>query len=549
MSRRSGIFVLLLVLAGTFPLVFGPLDVGAVRLAGVSLTWWYVGGVAPIVATAVTALALVGEPAAGALGRLAAWLSPVLFGAVAARVFAGDPGAPLLVLGALVAPLVALLVERGRYPRGALAGFACVVGIGLVLWANVAFLAEVARALGMARWPAVALAVPVVALPPLASGVARRRAALVALGVGALVAAVAVIGATLGTSPRGAWADVAGRSALVFGEGSAWVTEGKRVAAATTLSFSESHRITAAGPGVYRVFERDGALATGRSGAPVAREWRLAAGDSLTIRPGDQLVLDAGTHVRFEPGKRVPGAAVSGAAWADPPERRSAVSVLDGLGVTVTLLGGALVLSGTRRASARRGAVVGPAAALAFVLAGAAWGVYAVRGAPDLALGAPPPWLLLAAPGALLPRPWQGVPVALTAAALALLAPAAATALRERLDDVLETGRRYAPAAWLVLAAAAGAAALWPADSWRVLLIGLGVAGTVGVAPLLARGDRASRLAGACVGAAAFGLLALAAPRLPGWAAPLGSTPALLAAPLAWAAVAVAARVAAARRG
>lgn len=548
MSRRSGTLALLVVLAGTFPLVFAPLAVGPVRLAGVSLAWWYVAA-APIAAAAVTAFVLARGPAAGTLGGVSAWTSPVLFGAVATAVFAGDPGGPILVLGAGVAPLVAVLAGGGRGPHGPLAGFACVVGVALVLWANIALLAEVAGGFGLRRWQAVAIAAPLVALPPLAAWTERRRLPLVAIALGVLGAALVVVGTTLGATPWAAWAEVASRPALVFADESPWVTAGRRIAVPTTLVFSESHRITAAGPGVYRVLERDGAPGTTSSRAPVAREWRLATGDSLTLRPGDELALDAGAHVRFEAGKRVPGVAVSGVRWADPPERRSAASALAALGVAVTLLVGALALAGSLRAPPRGGAAgLGVIAALAVSLGAAAWGIYAIRGAADLALGAPAPQIVLALPGALVPRPWSGVVVVMTAGALVLLACAAATALRGCLDDALELAPGYRPAVWVAVATAACMAALWPADVWRVLLTGLGFAGAVAVAPRLAPGGRASRLVGAGVGAAGFALLALAAPRLPGWAAPFGGTPALLAAPLAWLATVVAARVAATRR-
>src|SRR5207244_301183 len=76
------------------------------------------------------------------------------------------------------------------------------------------------------------------------------------------------------------------------------------------------HRVTALSPGVYRVIE-EGAQRS------VTREWRLAAGDALTLRAGDRLALAAGTRIRFEPGKRVPGSAASGAGRAEPPGRRS----------------------------------------------------------------------------------------------------------------------------------------------------------------------------------------------------------------------------------
>jgi len=44
-----------------------------------------------------------------ALNGIAVWTGPVLLGALAMRVAAGAPDAPLLVLAAVVAPLVALL--------------------------------------------------------------------------------------------------------------------------------------------------------------------------------------------------------------------------------------------------------------------------------------------------------------------------------------------------------------------------------------------------------------------------------------------------------
>ena len=53
-----------------------------------------------------------------ALAAAAVWLQPVLLTAVALRVAAGDAEAPWLALGALVAPLIALLAATRR-PLGA----------------------------------------------------------------------------------------------------------------------------------------------------------------------------------------------------------------------------------------------------------------------------------------------------------------------------------------------------------------------------------------------------------------------------------------------
>jgi hypothetical protein len=61
LSRRVAIVTLLLLLAGASVLALAPFDAGAVRLAGVSLLWWYTGVIAPAVAVILTALALAGR--------------------------------------------------------------------------------------------------------------------------------------------------------------------------------------------------------------------------------------------------------------------------------------------------------------------------------------------------------------------------------------------------------------------------------------------------------------------------------------------------------
>ena len=49
--------VLLLALVAAPPIVaLLPYDVGAVRLAGLSLEWWYAGAVAPILAVVIAAI-------------------------------------------------------------------------------------------------------------------------------------------------------------------------------------------------------------------------------------------------------------------------------------------------------------------------------------------------------------------------------------------------------------------------------------------------------------------------------------------------------------
>lgn len=58
-GRRRAIALLLVLLAGAVILALAPTAPGAVRLAGVSLLWWYVGAVAPLAATAIALTVLV----------------------------------------------------------------------------------------------------------------------------------------------------------------------------------------------------------------------------------------------------------------------------------------------------------------------------------------------------------------------------------------------------------------------------------------------------------------------------------------------------------
>ena len=50
--------VLLALIAGAGVLAHGPFALGALRIAGVSLLWWYAAAVAPLVAGAVVVAAL-----------------------------------------------------------------------------------------------------------------------------------------------------------------------------------------------------------------------------------------------------------------------------------------------------------------------------------------------------------------------------------------------------------------------------------------------------------------------------------------------------------
>jgi hypothetical protein len=56
--RRTAIVALLALLAPALVLAVGPAAPGAVRLAGVSILWWYAGLVAPLLASLLTVVVL-----------------------------------------------------------------------------------------------------------------------------------------------------------------------------------------------------------------------------------------------------------------------------------------------------------------------------------------------------------------------------------------------------------------------------------------------------------------------------------------------------------
>lgn len=60
-GRRAGIVTLLALLAGALALPLAPFDLAAVRLAGVSLLWWYAAVLAPLLAAVVAVFVLAGE--------------------------------------------------------------------------------------------------------------------------------------------------------------------------------------------------------------------------------------------------------------------------------------------------------------------------------------------------------------------------------------------------------------------------------------------------------------------------------------------------------
>jgi hypothetical protein len=479
-----------------------------------------------------------------ALGAVVAWTTPVVLATVAGSVFTGHVDAPLLVLVLVVAPLVALLPRpvAGAATEGpAAAGVAHVIvatpGWTLVLTANVIVVMDLARLLGIGRGVALAIGLGLVLLPLGLGGDAEDwSGALGAAGIAAVLGCLVVVALVIGVSPLTAWRDFASRPSLTFGERSVWVVDGHAFTQATTLAFTESQRVTALTPGTYRVVENGG-------GRAVARDRRVALGDSLVMRPGDRLVVEAGARLRFERDKPVPGAAVSGMAWADPRRRASVSTLVRAVGVALSLIGGALALLRPLRGPSRLVAVVAPAAVLAFVLGSAGWGLYAAFVGPDLALGAPSLAAIVRLPAAVVPARDAAALVSATATAIAALTVASACGLARRMRVVAVVKERSGPGrarwsartrgAWVVLAGLAGLSSLWLVDAWSVFVAGTGFLTATWVAPALAAADRRATLIGALVGATMFALVVAGAWVVPAWSI-AGHAAVLIAAPVAW---------------
>jgi hypothetical protein len=474
------------------------------------------------------------------IARLAAWTTPVTFAALVARVFSGEPDAPVLVLLAIVAPLVALVRTDDRLPASPVTGLLTLPGVTVVLWANVLVMVELARTLRIDRNGALVFVALVLLVPTVvrtATG-GPSTGPLVALGVAGTAGGVVILSLTAGVTPWMAWTVAASRPALVFDERSRSTTEGRALAAPATLTFTEPHRVTAMVAASVKVFETD-------DGHVNVRDRRLADGESLSLQAGDRLAVDAGTRWRFEQGKRVPARVPSGIAWADPRERRGPRAAVSLVGVAMSMLGGALALVPPANRRGLREAIAAPALVLAFGVAGALWGVYAMYLAPDLLVGAtlltPLTELSSVVGGA------GGPLVPAVVVTLLVLLVASGTALAARVTSVVESCVPPGPsrvaitlAAWIVACASSAAATVWPADAWRVLVAGFGLLTAAWVAPAIATTDRRATAAGGLAGVAAFGIV-VALERFGGGGV-TGGAPALLAAPAGWLVARIAAR-------
>jgi hypothetical protein len=524
--------VLLVLLAGAPALALSPGRVGAIRVGGVALLWWYVCVLLPAGAWAALWLGVDRGGAEGALAPrgpgadalLAWWLAPAA--GASAAVLVASRGLDGLWAGAMLAlgPILALALgadtspreEPGREPLLALSVgmLACLV----LIWACLALGGDLAVRLGAPRWHGVAvpaagaLILTAVGSPP------RGWAALA--GTAGLAAALALLGvvASAAVGPLRAWEEVSGRSAFRFGEAHPWTTVGRDLSGlrgSEPLAFDEAHRLTAATPGLVRALTADGA-------APSERQWQLAAGQSVTLLAGDRLLPTSGTRLRFEAGRRIPGAPASGEAWASGPPGAWPTRIA----LAVTLLGGAIGLLGGRRSALGRGAVWRAGLLVLACWGAAALGVYATRAAPELALGGGVADALIDLGGA-------GASGRLTWPASALLVAAlagflaAVGGLQRRVGamdptDRGEIGRDLG--LWSAVLAVAAAAALWPVDSWALSVWALGAAAAALAPGVLLPRAATARLAGGLAGLACFlALSALGQARLSGSVAASGA--------------------------
>jgi hypothetical protein len=452
---------------------------------------------------------------------LAVWLTPALWLAMPALILARGSEGLWVGLALTVAPLIAVVAPGGAEPaqRDAGARFRRAVLLavaGISIWANVGLAADVAAWQGAPRWQGIAVAVIAGWVFAAWRGGARWLGVLWLAGLIGMSATLFELAREAGAGPLAAWERVASQSAFRFHAASSWVTTGQALGGAgarVPMVFAEEHRVTAPSGGRLRGRSVDGGRVT-------EREWTLAPGQSVTLRAGDRLEEGTALPLRFEPGKRVPGAPASGPAWSAWPHTDGWPQL--GLCLTLVVGGVGLLRMGTPRPMSRRGAlVVGAGLVAAFALA-QGWAIYGVLGAPDVFLGGvimerladlqtlshgPPQWT-------------AGLQTLLLSAGLASFA-ASSIALRERLaTPAADAGGMRATfreqGRWAAVIGLAGLAALWHADPWRLIMLSLGVsAAALGPATLWRRADARAATAGGIVGLVLFAALTLVA-ALPG---------------------------------
>lgn len=545
LKLRLGTGALLVLLALFALLLLAPLNPGAVRVLGVSLSWWYGGILAPLLAVLITVSCLKPpgvRPVTGpmpATSSVSVWITPALLFSVPAELLTRGSEGLWIALLVVVAPLLGLLLvtpPRDAAPPHPASTFSLALMGFVLLWANLLLVGDVARSLGLSR-PTGILVVAGSMFVVTAWAPARRRG--LALALPALLALLIPLGVVVERAdrlPLAAWSHAASLPAFRFPSESPWVTEGRPVAprpGTDTLLFEEEHRVTSVAGGPLRILVSD-------RGRVQIQEWTLAAGQSVTVRPGDRLVVEPGRSLKFEANKRIPGAPASGIRWADPPRPLLSTAFLSVLGSGLTILGGATALLASERSLpiSRAGAAIdgaGYVLALAWALG---WATYTAVVAPELFLGGITPEKLFELPAlALRGSPWGPSLDALviTGAFFALLT--SASALRSRLAPGGLEGRDLG--FWGGMLGLASLGSFWPLDPWRMLLMAFGL-GASTLAPLAWVGiprERPRAISMAVgIGLVVFIALALAGQILPArgvWAQMFLSYPALAASPIA----------------
>jgi len=421
---------------------------------------------------------------------LAVWLTPVLWLEIPALILDRGPEGLWIGLALMLAALIALGArppEAGPGERESL--FRVVVlllAVAVLCWANMVLAGDVAAWLGAPRWQGILVAAVGGWLLTAWRGSARIAPALLLVALLAVTGPLVVLAWTTGVGPLEAWARVAGHEHFRFPPGSQWVTGGRDLTIAQghpRIVFDEEHRLTAPAGGRLTARIRDGHRVTDR-------EWALAPGQAVTLRPGDQLLRSTALRVRFEAGKRVPGAPPSGIAWAaggtsDWPRA---------VGLLLTLLPAALALlrAGMPVHASRAAVAMAAGGLLIALLWGQGWAVYSALDAPDVFLGGVTPSRLLAVAGPGDSPADSPLQLSLLAGGLASFL-ASSIALRERLGALDRTGSGeigHDVGLWAGVFAIAALASLWPVDAWSLVLVTLGAAGsslgpaTLGSAPV-----------------------------------------------------------------
>lgn len=471
-----------------------------------------------------------------AVGKFSLWITPALLLSLPVELLIrGSEGlwAALLVV---VAPLLGFLAIPGRSdtPPHRVSAHALVLVAAVLVWANLLLAGDVARWLGYPRAVGI-VAVAASAVVLTAFDVGRRWGLALALAaLLALFVPLAAVVAGAGRLPVEAWSHAASALAFRFSATSPWVTEGRAIAlrpGTDTLLFEDEHRITSVNAGVFRILVSD-------AGRARIQEWKLAANQSVTLRPGDRLLVEPGQRLRFEANKRIPGAPASGVSWADPPRQSFGPGLVALVAFALTVVGGAAALlsgPGTGPVSRMSGALAGLGYLLVVIWA-EGWATYTLAVAPDLFLGGVTPEKLLELPALVFAGDLRGRvlgAVLLLGGFVAFLA--SITALRGLLAGDRASGDWRL---WGAIVGAAGLASVWPQDPWTVLVLAFGLgASTLAPAVWIGIPPERPRAAGAALGAGlALFLMLVAAGQLwelPGaWAEVVLGYPALLAMPV-----------------